>query len=392
VFSNSLSRNVSISVIEGQYARIISGGVVLTPFDFQYVRPADEEYSGVELSFRVEPESKPPSNVHVLIGRNGVGKTTILNGMTAAIADPDHPHSKGAFLKKAFFHYQPIDNEYFSSVSSVSFSAFDPFDPPLQRHDRSKGPPHFYIGLKRTSGSIEASSPTPQLRNFDELSTEFAESLRLCLSQKAKREKWLKCISILESDPNFEEMQLRDRALSHAGSNEGPTYFFRNRMSSGHAIVLLTLTRLVETVEEKTLVIIDEPESHLHPPLLAAFTRALSYLLSSTNAVAIIATHSPVVLQEVPRHCAWKIRRSRLSAVSERPERETFGENVGTLTREVFGLEVSKSGFHSLLRDSIQNGASFEDVLADYGGKIGFEGQAILRAMIANRDKQSTAN
>ncbi len=41
------------------------------------------------------------------------------------------------------------------------------------------------------------------------------------------------------------------------------------RMSSGHAIVLLTVTKLVARVEEKTLVLIDEPESHLHPPLLS---------------------------------------------------------------------------------------------------------------------------
>ncbi len=40
-------------------------------------------------------------------------------------------------------------------------------------------------------------------------------------------------------------------------------------MSSGHAIVLLTVTKLVARVEEKTLVLIDEPESHLHPPLLS---------------------------------------------------------------------------------------------------------------------------
>jgi len=39
-----------------------------------------------------------------------------------------------------------------------------------------------------------------------------------------------------------------------------------SRMSSGHAVVLLTITRLVATVEEKTLVLLDEPESHLHPP------------------------------------------------------------------------------------------------------------------------------
>ncbi|MEK5757114.1 AAA family ATPase, partial [Acinetobacter variabilis] len=72
------------------------------------------------------------------------------------------------------------------------------------------------------------------------------------------------------------------------------------QLSSGHKIVLLILTRLVETVDEATLVLIDEPESHLHPPLLSAFMSALTELLEDRNGVAIIATHSPVVVQEVP--------------------------------------------------------------------------------------------
>src|SRR5690606_24459594 len=136
-----------------------------------------------------------------------------------------------------------------------------------------------------------------------------------------------------------------------------------DRMSSGHAIIILTMTKLVETVEEKTLVLLDEPESHLHPPLLSAFTRALSELLYSRNGVAIIATHSPVVLQEVPRSCVWKLTRFRTEGRSDRPESETFGENVGILTREVFGLEVSKSGFLEMMQHAVEAGGTFDSIV-----------------------------
>jgi predicted ATP-dependent endonuclease of OLD family len=156
-------------------------------------------------------------------------------------------------------------------------------------------------------------------------------------------------------------------------------------MSSGHAIVLLTVTRLVEKVEEKTLVLIDEPESHLHPPLLSALTRALSELLFNRNGVAIIATHSPVVLQEIPKSCVWKITRSRLALSAARPDIETFGENVGILTREVFGLEVVKSGYHTVLEKAVKSGANYEEIVTEFGGCLGYEARAILRAMIASR-------
>jgi len=120
------------------------------------------------------------------------------------------------------------------------------------------------------------------------------------------------------------------------------------------AIVLLTITRLIEFVDERTLVLLDEPEGHLHPPLLSAFIRSLVDLLIKRNGVAIIATHSPVVLQEVPQGCVWKLHRSGGISEAERPTIETFGENVGVLTREVFGLEVTNAGFHKLLKDAIE--------------------------------------
>nr|WP_256473589.1 AAA family ATPase [Aliidiomarina quisquiliarum] len=162
-------------------------------------------------------------------------------------------------------------------------------------------------------------------------------------------------------------------------------------MSSGHAVVLLSVTKLVETVEEKTLILLDEPESHLHPPLLSAFTRALSDLLVNRNGVAIIATHSPVVLQEVPKSCVSILRRTRLISKVERPENETFAENVGVLTREVFGLEVSKSGFHDLLESSVNEGKSYEEIEQEYQNQLGFEGKAILRSMVTNKIMQTRA-
>jgi predicted ATP-dependent endonuclease of OLD family len=152
-------------------------------------------------------------------------------------------------------------------------------------------------------------------------------------------------------------------------------------LSSGHKIVLLTITRLVETVDERTLVLLDEPESHLHPPLLSAFVRSLSELLVQRNGVAIIATHSPVVLQEVARSCVWILRRSGAEVLTERPAIETFGENVGVLTREVFGLEVSHSGFHTILGDIIKDEKSYEGVLKRFGNQLGAEARAIARAL-----------
>lgn len=225
------------------------------------------------------------------------------------------------------------------------------------------------------------------LKGLNDIHEDFLEALTLCFSQHPKRERWLKAIDTLESDENFASMELKNLAEYNDEMLVSNARKCIKRMSSGHAVVLLTLTRLVATVEEKTLVLIDEPESHLHPPLLSAFIRALSDLLLDRNGLSIIATHSPVVLQEIPKRCVWKINRSRLSTESRRPDIETFGENVGILTREVFGLEVVKSGFHDLLVQSVKSGGTYEEIVDEYRNQLGVEARALLKALVTHRDR-----
>ncbi len=377
VFRTSLLRGVSLSVIKGQFANILAGRTPLTDFKFKFVRPKQEKTSGIELSFDVDIDVKPSTNIHAIIGRNGVGKTTLLNGMIEAVTSKGESSAK--FYDVEGWREMEIDSDYFSSLVSVSFSAFDPFEPPNEQPDPSKGTCYFYIGLQKKGGS---------LKELEDIHDEFVQSIKSCFSQAAKRKRWIKAINTLESDENFSEMELKDLVKYTGDVLTSKAKKRIKKMSSGHAIVLLTITRLVSNVEEKTLVLIDEPESHLHPPLLSAFIRALSDLLLDRNGIAIIATHSPVVLQEVPKCCVWKINRSRLEIEPKRPAIETFGENVGTLTREVFGLEVVKSGFHDLLSKSVKSGLTFQEIVDDYNDQLGIEARALLKAMVVHRDRE----
>ena len=393
VFSNSLMRSVSLSVIHGQFRRVLKGEVVLTDFHFAYRDPGDKRHAPIDIDFKVDTASKPSTNVHVLIGRNGVGKTTLLNNMVGAILSPQlNGNARGHFSEMGTWGgWTVLPKDYFSSVVSVSFSAFDPFLPPVDQPDRTRGVAYFYIGMKnaRTRDGVRIDLPP---KTDADLVSDFVDSFSSCISQPAKRARWRTAIERLESDPNFADMDLGQLLNMEEAVAIDEARSYAKRMSSGHSIVLLTITKLVDTVEEKTLVLLDEPESHLHPPLLSAFTRALADLLSNRNGVAIIATHSPVVVQEVPRSCVWKLTRLGIQGRNDRPERETFGENVGILTREIFGLEVAKSGFHEILEQAVSRGKSFDQILLDYKGQLGVEAQAILLALIDARESERTDN
>lgn len=153
------------------------------------------------------------------------------------------------------------------------------------------------------------------------------------------------------------------------------------RRRSGHKIVLLSMTQLVELVSERTLVLIDEPEAHLHPPLAASFIRALSDLLVHRNGVAVLATHSPVIVQEVPRSCVSLFFRTGENIEIERPETETFAENVGLLTREIFRVELTESGYHALIAAVVNDSNSVQEALETFDGNLGAEGRALVRSM-----------
>lgn len=370
----SLLRSVSLTSIEGQFRRLAQGNAVLTPYQFKYFAPFHNKSSvgGMELEFNVVPNSTPQTNVHVVIGRNGVGKTHLFNNMIMALLEDGRNSKRGSFVNEMG------NNHLFANLVFVSFSAFDETNPIAEKKDNTKQLKFSYIGLKRIGRDRTLRPPKSPVM----LKNEFVKSVELC-RRSFKNRRWLKALHLLEADPIFNEAEVSKIAeLSvEVDSSEIASSIF-NKLSSGHKIVLLTITRLVECVEERSLVLLDEPEAYLHPPLLSAFIRALSELLVERNAVAIIGTHSPVVLQEVPRSCVWKIRRHGVNAIAERLQIETFGENVGLLTQEIFGLELADSGFHKLLKDLAEESDSYEDAITKLNRQLGLEGKAILRNLM----------
>lgn len=57
-----------------------------------------------------------------------------------------------------------------------------------------------------------------------------------------------------------------------------------HQCSTGHKITLLVVFGLVANLETNSLVLIDEPETHLHPPLLSAMMHALRQILEEYEA------------------------------------------------------------------------------------------------------------
>ncbi|WP_313558536.1 AAA family ATPase [Agrobacterium cavarae] len=379
-YTISLMRSVGDSRF-GKLVSILHHDAVLTSFNFTYEFPDVEE----EILFEVTPNSRPPSNIHVVIGRNGVGKTRLLTSLSSLLRN-----GRDKRLGRLRFHDddETKAKDQFANLITVAFSAFDSFDPPprsaagplrsMKAGTRS-GIEYTYVGLKKRirKGDERATGN----KNEADLQKDFVESTLRCL-RSASRPRWQAAMRLLEADPLFAALRLSDLPNLPANEIERRAGELFESASSGHKVVLLTLTQLSELVSERTLVLIDEPEAHLHPPLVMAFVRALSDLLTKRNGVAILATHSPVVAQEVPASCISLMFRPGGEVQIERPEIETFAENLGALTREIFRVQVTESGHHNLIANAVSESRNIDDVLEIFGNRVGAEGRALARSML----------
>ena len=177
----SLLRFVSDKAVTGQYRRMTQGGARLTPYSFSYTPlPWGRGNDPPIFKFKVRPESSPPTNVHVLIGRNGVGKTHAVNQMTNALVRPD----EGNFGEFVWDETEDFAEALtFPNIISVTFSAFDPFEPLPNKENKLSSVRYQYIGLKHI-GKDEGGNPRPP-KSPEDLAADFGQSVQLILTQNA---------------------------------------------------------------------------------------------------------------------------------------------------------------------------------------------------------------
>ena len=401
----SLMRDYKEDEVRNKINRMANGGVELTPYYFYFNYFINDDESR-KLDFRVKPNSLPPTNIHIIIGGNGVGKTTFLNNI----------------LREYFeggIDYSLTHGSNVNLLQNLVVVSYSPFDRLFQGVDLDavNASKYSYIGL-REDPTVHR---TENYKNISSTNKDFIISIFKCKFSEILRKKWLKLIEILEIDGYFANRNLsklmdsvnisilrdKDINVNDLSESQEKEILEKNKklierfndFSSGHKIILLSLTKLVVDVVEKSLVIYDEPETYLHPPLISAYIRALSWLMIERNAVAVIATHSPVILQEVPRKSVWVISREGDEFGADRPPIETFGESVSTLTKEVFNLKSKKSGFYTLLEDtakrifdensSLSLNKLYDLVVEKFNGEVGDEAQSIIISIINKMKKEN---
>lgn len=380
---HSLMRSSSMKTIKDVYYRILTTGKEeLTPYNFSVT--LKNEINNRKMSFWVSPNDLPQSNIHTLIGRNGVGKTNFFKSIISTLSND----KKNVDLN-IIENFEGI--EKISSVLAISYSIFDTT---LPKNNIFGNIPYRFIGFNKKldiskeqdlkeDKDLDTQSLQYVMENF--ICDEFIDSVIYIQNHTFLNNLVKKCINTLNSDPVFQSLNVHGW-MSKENQIEDIRKIFK-KLSSGHRVVLLTLFKLIINIEANSIVLIDEPEQNLHPPLISSFIQAILNILKERNAMAIIATHSPVIVQECSADSTWILNRSGKSIKIERPTIKTFGANVGEITYDVFDLEVEKSGYMKVISDIIEKSSTFEEVINKFNNKVGGESERIITSIIYQREE-----
>lgn len=333
-------------------------------YSFEYnFKPIYSDDEGLRIAFNFNDSSILPNRIYALIGNNGVGKTQLVSKLPFDIA-------KGNF--ELFTPKLPL----FSKVIAVSYSVFDKFVIP----ESSSKINYIYCGLRHSKGSSES------ILSENELNSRFF--LSIVKVQKNKRfSSWIEIIK------NFFPKELVDvwiewdstvfeQKLNIVEINKSLKTF-----SSGQAIFLYILTEILANIRYDSLIIFDEPETHLHPNAISQLINSIHLLVKKFQSFCIIATHSPIIVQGILSKNIYVIRNENNILNAKHPAIETFGENLTKITEDIFGSRETDSQFKKELEILIKKGYSFEQILEllrENNIPLSLNLTVLLKSMVSN--------
>jgi len=400
----SFQRDAAV-VLERDYDRVAQLGLTL---EFQVKGWRDplllDFQSPRAPIFMPSQDNSLPERLAVIIGRNGSGKSTLLSRLARILHASQRDRAAEHLSELGKISPEGVG---FTRIVNISYSAFDAFQLPgidyrerkqiIEDLEKGIGRYH-YCGLRDIAAEVRRSEgvgdidgrpiqplgpdrqETVLFKTGEELTAEFDRTVKR-IREMGREELFSEVCSILASDPSFSDLG----ADPGATVLEHPVEWFQI-WSTGHKIVMHATAAIVAYTEPKSIVLIDEPESHLHPPLLAALMNAIRLILRRNDAFAIVATHSPVVAQETLRRHTAVVRRTGDETTIHRPKIETYGESIGEITNEVFGLTSDTTDFHTVLLSLVQQGLSLEKIEALFDRGLSLQARAFVLSELVQRD------
>lgn len=242
----------------------------------------------------------------------------------------------------------PKGRPKFNKVITVSFSIFDNFEHPDDGYDGSEDivdKNYFYCGFHNSNGKLMT-----DLQRKNRL----YKSWKVISNKIELLKKWKTLIGYFLPQSSI------DCFLDLKGLNKQDFIESIEKLplSSGQYILFYFITHVLANITEHSLLLFDEPELHLHPNAISIVIKMLYELLDMTDSNAIIATHSPIIVQQIPSKLVTIFSSIDESIIINRPTIETFGENLSTITRDIFENIDNDAYYKQVLKHAVETFSS----------------------------------
>ena len=297
------------------------------------------------IEFNFEPKGPLKRRIAVLIGKNGTGKSQALyNLVSSLLGDDDRLRAQGN---------RPQLNRLIAVSAPGETGATFPAAPQhsriyyrrilLQRprfDSEQLGLGTALVQLLRARGTIKGTDRwglfLGAVASIAPVKTIYVQLNKASTSKDGSEPIPLTSLSHLG-----EQEGLRRYRRVHATADlcriaDGKTY----PLSSGEVTFVRFAVQACLHIENGTLLVFDEPETHLHPNLIAKFVSVLDELLEMTGSIAVLATHSAYLVREVPRSQVHIFQAEGGSVRVGQPRLRTFGADIGAISEFVFGDDL----------------------------------------------------
>ena len=149
-------------------------------------------------------------------------------------------------------------------------------------------------------------------------------------------------------------------------------------LSSGQHVLICLITEALATIEKESLILFDEPEIHLHPNAIANTMRMLYKLLAEFDSYAIFATHSPLIVQETPTQYIQILDRIDNVLSVRKPAMECFGENITSITNEIFDVCSTESNYRTVL-GALAKKLSYDEICELFDNNLSLNAMIFLK-------------
>jgi predicted ATPase len=303
-----------------------------------------------QLKFKFEHIGKIPKRIVVIIGKNGVGKSQALSNIVQSLVRDDQR------LRDSDRNRPSINRLIAVSSPGETKETF-----PTPRRDNRIDYRRIILSSTRTANEQEGlGAVLVQLARSDERIRRkgrwdiFCEAVSTVMDLDqvfvqvrkehegtANRVFELKPVPLSRFRPSSEQKRLElwgqidSRALvcRYINGEALP-------LSSGESTFIRFAAIACLYIENGTLLLFDEPETHLHPNLITQFIRLVDQLLKMTGSFAVLATHSAYFVREVPGSQVLILTETHRKVDVTNPRLKTLGADIGAISFFVFGDEL----------------------------------------------------